>query len=141
MLSSIFIFIFPSSQITTTHINSLSIDTHSNFAMDFKFFLLLWSLFYFRLCLLLVCIIATCSLLPVSTFSQSSNGIPTENNQYLIVIISYRRESKNFGVSFKTLNNLRGTWVAQLVKPLTSAQVMILRLVGSSPVLGSVLTA
>ena len=35
----------------------------------------------------------------------------------------------------------RGAWVAQLVKHLTSAQVMISRFMGSSPVLGSVLTA
>ena len=36
---------------------------------------------------------------------------------------------------------LWGTWVAQSVKHLTSAQVMILQLVGSSPWSGSVLTA
>ena len=35
----------------------------------------------------------------------------------------------------------RGAWVAQVVKRLTSAQVMISRLVGSSPASGSVLTA
>ena len=35
----------------------------------------------------------------------------------------------------------RGTWVAQSVKCLTSAQVMISLFIGSSPVLGSVLTA
>ena len=34
-----------------------------------------------------------------------------------------------------------GAWVAQSVKHLTSAQVMISQLVGSSPTLGSVLTA
>ena len=34
-----------------------------------------------------------------------------------------------------------GAWVAQSVKRLTSAQVMITRFVGSSPMLGSVLTA
>ena len=34
-----------------------------------------------------------------------------------------------------------GTWVAQSVKPLTSAQVMISQLVSSSPMLGFVLTA
>ena len=34
-----------------------------------------------------------------------------------------------------------GTWVAQLVKHLTSAQAMILQFVSSSPALGSVLTA
>ena len=38
-------------------------------------------------------------------------------------------------------NRKRGAWVAQLVKCLTSAQVMILRFMGSSPMLGSVLTA
>ena len=37
--------------------------------------------------------------------------------------------------------DLGGTWVSQLVKHLTSAQVMILQLVSSSPVSGSVLTA
>ena len=35
----------------------------------------------------------------------------------------------------------RGAWLAQLVKRPTSAQVMISRFVGSSPVLGSVLIA
>ena len=35
----------------------------------------------------------------------------------------------------------RGTWVAQLVERLTSAQVMIAQFVGLSPVSGSVLTA
>ena len=35
----------------------------------------------------------------------------------------------------------RGGWVAQLVKRLTSAQVMISQFVGSSPTLSSVLTA
>ena len=35
----------------------------------------------------------------------------------------------------------RGTWVAQLVKQLTLAQVMISWFVGSSPAMGSVLTA
>ena len=34
-----------------------------------------------------------------------------------------------------------GAWVAQLVKHMTLAQFMILRFVGSSPALGSVLTA
>ena len=36
---------------------------------------------------------------------------------------------------------LRGTWVAQSVEQLTSAQVMISQLVSSSSMLGSVLTA
>ena len=36
---------------------------------------------------------------------------------------------------------MRGTWVAQLVKQLTLAQVMISWFVGSSPAMGSVLTA
>ena len=35
----------------------------------------------------------------------------------------------------------RGTWVAQSVERLTSAQVMISRFVSSSPASGSVLTA
>ena len=35
----------------------------------------------------------------------------------------------------------RGTWVVQSVKQSTLAQVMTSRLVGSSPMLGSVLTA
>ena len=37
--------------------------------------------------------------------------------------------------------NSRGTWVAQSVKRPTLAQVMISRFMGSSPALGSVLTA
>ena len=41
---------------------------------------------------------------------------------------------------FKKINN-RGAWVAQLVKRLTLAHVMILRFVSLSPVSGSVLTA
>ena len=45
-----------------------------------------------------------------------------------------------FGSPFKE-QKLRGTWVAQSVKHVTSAQVMISRFVGSSPVSGSVLTA
>ena len=39
------------------------------------------------------------------------------------------------------LDEGQGTWMVQSVKPPTSAQVMILRFVGSSPALGSVLTA
>ena len=38
-------------------------------------------------------------------------------------------------------NAFWGTWVAQLVKHLTSAQAMISRFVSSSPASGSVLTA
>ena len=38
------------------------------------------------------------------------------------------------------LANTRGTWVAQLVKHPTSAQVMICQFMGLSPTLGSVLT-
>ena len=37
--------------------------------------------------------------------------------------------------------NFRGTWVAQLVKQPTLAQVVISRFMGSSPLSGSVLTA
>ena len=44
------------------------------------------------------------------------------------------RPHKNFSVH-------GDTWVAQSVKHLTSAQVMILRFMGSSPVWGFVLTA
>ena len=39
------------------------------------------------------------------------------------------------------MGHLWGTWVAQSVEHPTLAQVMILTFVGSSPVLGSVLTA
>ena len=39
------------------------------------------------------------------------------------------------------INSFWGTWVAQLVKRPTSAQVMISQFVGSSPASGSVLTA
>ena len=39
------------------------------------------------------------------------------------------------------INPNRGPWVARLVKHPTSAQVMLLQLVSSSPVSGSVLTA
>ena len=37
--------------------------------------------------------------------------------------------------------SIQGTWVAQLVKHLTSAWVMISQLMSSSPALGSVVTA
>ena len=41
-----------------------------------------------------------------------------------------------------TSNNIdRGAWVAQLVKRPTSAQVMFSQFMGSSPALGSMLTA
>ena len=36
---------------------------------------------------------------------------------------------------------IRGTWVPQLVKRLTSAQIMISRIMGWSPMSGSILTA
>ena len=39
------------------------------------------------------------------------------------------------------MGGFRGAWVAQLVKQLTLAQVMISRFVGSSPASGSMLTA
>ena len=43
--------------------------------------------------------------------------------------------------STKHLKKRWGAWMAQSVKHLTSAQVMISRFVGSSPTSGSVLTA
>ena len=43
--------------------------------------------------------------------------------------------------SYLKIINMRGTWVTQSVKQPTSAQVMISWFVGSSPTLGSVLTA
>ena len=43
--------------------------------------------------------------------------------------------------NWKLNKNFRGTWVAQLVKHPTLAQVMISRFMGSSPMLGSMLTA
>ena len=43
-------------------------------------------------------------------------------------------------LKIKTINSW-GTWVAQFVKPLTLAQVMISRFLSLSPALGSVLTA
>ena len=43
-------------------------------------------------------------------------------------------------VTIKTVE-LRGAWVAQSIKRLTSAQVMISQFVSSSPASGSVLTA
>ena len=42
---------------------------------------------------------------------------------------------------FENLGMKGGTWVAQSVKCLTSAQVMISRFVGSRPTSGSVLTS
>ena len=41
----------------------------------------------------------------------------------------------------KNINNIWGIWVVQSVGRLASAQVMVSRFVGSSPVLGFVLTA
>ena len=43
--------------------------------------------------------------------------------------------------ALKIETSLRGTWVAQSVKRLTSDQVMISQLMGSSPASGFVLTA
>ena len=43
--------------------------------------------------------------------------------------------------NMKKKKALRGAWVAQSVKPLTSAQVVILQFVSLSPGSGSVLTA
>ena len=44
-------------------------------------------------------------------------------------------------MEFPQKTKSRGAWVAQLVKHLSSAQVMISWFMGSSPVLGPVLTA
>ena len=57
----------------------------------------------------------------------------------MILLKAGHRNSSAWG-SDKSLK-FRGTWVAQMVKHLTLAQVMILRFVGSSPVSDSVLTA
>ena len=46
-----------------------------------------------------------------------------------------------FGILSPSKTKIRGRWVAQLVKHLTLAQVMMARLMSLSPVLGSVLTA
>ena len=46
-----------------------------------------------------------------------------------------------FKLCFKKINKRRGAWVAQSVKHLTSAQVMISWSMSSSPASGSVLTA
>ena len=46
-----------------------------------------------------------------------------------------------FRWGYRNQNNYWGTWVAQLVKHPTSAQVMISQFVSSSPTSGSVLTA
>ena len=51
-----------------------------------------------------------------------------------------QRSSEGFTLWVKKLT-ARGAWVAQWVERPTSAQVMISRSVGSSPALGSVLTA
>ena len=53
---------------------------------------------------------------------------------------SARALSLSLSLSLK-INKHQGPWVAQLVKHPTSTQVMISQFVGSSPVLGSVLTA
>ena len=49
-------------------------------------------------------------------------------------------DEETFGANIK-LTGFRGAWVAQSVKRLTSAQVMISQSASSSPVSGSVLTA
>ena len=46
-----------------------------------------------------------------------------------------------FKLQVEKIPSLRGTWVAQSVKRPTSAQVVILQFVSSSPASGSVLTA
>ena len=50
-------------------------------------------------------------------------------------------EEDTYPGNYKKKKGNGGTWVAQLVKRLTSAQVTISRFMGSRPVLGSVLTA
>ena len=56
-----------------------------------------------------------------------------------VVMNHYLQETSFTKEAYKKY--LRGAWVAQSVKRLTSAQVMISRSVSSSPVSGSVLTA
>ena len=51
------------------------------------------------------------------------------------------RSGVNIGDGKVKSMTVKGAWVAQSGKCLTSAQVMISRLVGSSPTSGSVLTA
>ena len=52
-----------------------------------------------------------------------------------------RDKELNEEIRFLRIVPSRGVWVAQLVKHLTSAQVMISQFMGSSPTSGSVLTA
>ena len=54
-------------------------------------------------------------------------------------MISYGCSLASFGALLRS--HLRGAWVAQSIKRLTSAQVVISRSVSSSPASGSVLTA
>ena len=54
---------------------------------------------------------------------------------------SLRRKNRLTACMFKNQFIFRSTWVVQLVKRSTSAQVMISQFVGSSPASGSVLTA
>ena len=56
-----------------------------------------------------------------------------------IIVLFPRAQVLKLGCHSRSHN--RGAWVAQSVKPPTSAQVMISRSVGSSPASGSVLTA
>ena len=61
----------------------------------------------------------------------------------LCVFLSLKNKEKHLKKCFKKIKieKLRGTWVVQLVKRPTLVQVMISWFMGSSPVLGSVLTA
>ena len=68
------------------------------------------------------------------------SAIISDGNKCLEPSLLVSRGLLYTSIIFKT-SSLRGTWVAQSVKRPTSAQVMILRFVGLSPALGSVLTA
>ena len=77
-----------------------------------------------------------------------TDGICASNINVTIKYHEYKAErfrslskSKDSYLNLLQNDNSRGVWVAQSAEPPTSAQVMISRLVSSSPALGSVLMA
>ena len=61
--------------------------------------------------------------------------------QGMQAVSTFKNQSMHCITSIDGIRKTRGAWVAKLVKRLTSAEVMILWLMSSSPLLGSVLTA
>ena len=77
---------------------------------------------------------------PLSQNSMSSFKVQCLMLFILLHLIYFPNPTASASILVIKNNLYGGAWVAQLVKRLTSAQVMISWFVGSDPVLGSVLT-